>query len=94
MKVFIVWFDNQEDYIENREINLVKVFSTKKKAEDFIKQVCSQEYKPSMSLEQFKQIEDSLYVEKYYRDLCQIEKEKFMSDKDITKYSIEEVEVN
>ena len=93
--VFIVWFDNQEEYIENREVNHLKVFSTRKKAESFIKQVCSQEYKPSMTLEQFKQIEDSfLYVEKYYREFCEREKKKFMSDKDINKYFIEEVEVN
>lgn len=93
--VFIVWFDNQEEYIENREVKIVKVFSTRKKAESFIKCFCSQQYTPSMSLEQWRQIEDSfLYLEKYYREFCEREKEKFLSDKDITKYFIEEVEVN
>lgn len=93
--VFIVWFDNQEEYIENSEVKIVKGFSTRKKAESFINTLCSQQYTPSITLEQFKEKDDSfLYVENHYREFIDREKKNFMYDKDPQKYYIEELEIN
>lgn len=101
--IFLVWFDNDEEYIENHERYILKAFSTKLKAEKFIEKYCKERYTPDVSFEEFndykydfekkKKYLKYFEKEKSYLRYLESEENKFLYTRDSDKLSIEEINV-